>query len=267
MALTPIDVQQKTFKIALRGYAEDEVDEFLDAVVISLREYEQQLRDTDERVSLLEDQLKANRETEDAIRRTFVAAQRTADTIVDEARQEADRLLAEASSRANLLTDEQLSERERLVSELVEMREKTSRLRSALGSIVADVEPRLTPLDTELQATSYEPLEVDEAPPHAPEPPDEGPADAPSDVDDTDEDLAEQDAMFQPSEDTGEMTVEIPSADGEPDIPQPDEAHDEPDESHAATVSTWVPVEEAEEREGFEWGQNRDRGRRPWERG
>ncbi len=94
MALTPIDVQQKTFKISLRGYAEDEVDEFLDEVVISLRDLEQQLRDAEERVSIVEDQLEANRETEDAMRRTFVVAQRTADTIVSEAQEEADRILA-----------------------------------------------------------------------------------------------------------------------------------------------------------------------------
>ena len=34
MPLTPIDVQQKTFATALRGYDLDEVDDFLDAVDI-----------------------------------------------------------------------------------------------------------------------------------------------------------------------------------------------------------------------------------------
>jgi cell division initiation protein len=104
MPLSPIDVQQQTFKVALRGYAEDEVDEFLDDVVIALRDYEQRLRDSQERVAVLEEQLSANRETEDAMRRTFLVAQRTADTIVEEAKSESERLLSGPSDCSAELT-------------------------------------------------------------------------------------------------------------------------------------------------------------------
>mgnify|MGYP000417498112 CR=1 FL=1 len=45
MPLTPIDVQQKTFGTALRGYDLDEVDDFLDEIVTSLKDSEQRLRD------------------------------------------------------------------------------------------------------------------------------------------------------------------------------------------------------------------------------
>ncbi|MGH9892832.1 MAG: DivIVA domain-containing protein, partial [bacterium] len=45
MNLTPIDVEQKAFTQALRGYQMDEVDDFLDEVVATLRSYEQRLRE------------------------------------------------------------------------------------------------------------------------------------------------------------------------------------------------------------------------------
>ena len=275
MALTPIDVQQKTFKIALRGYAEDEVDEFLDEVVISLRDLEQQLRDAEERVSFIEDQLKANRETEDALRRTFVVAQRTADTVVSEAREEADRILAEANSKANLLTEEQLGERERLITELVEMREKSSRFKAALADLVGEVRPELNALDDELAATEYQPLE-DDAPRAAGA-------------------LAEQDAMFQPADDTAEMTGEFtpprpatPSDDHTDEAPRSErlarvlEGEDVPvDPDDAGEPSSWEPItaestegadatEPAEPLERFEWSRERsaaDAAKRPWERG
>ena len=46
MELTPIDVEQKAFTQALRGYQMDEVDDFLDEIVTALRGYDQRLRDT-----------------------------------------------------------------------------------------------------------------------------------------------------------------------------------------------------------------------------
>ena len=38
MALTPLDIQNKTFPTKMRGYNQDEVDDFLDLVV---RDYEE----------------------------------------------------------------------------------------------------------------------------------------------------------------------------------------------------------------------------------
>ena len=101
MVLSPIDIEQKTFRVALRGYAEEEVDQFLDEIVIAIREYERQLRDANERVAVLEEQLEANRETEDRIKKTLVIAQRTADQVVQEARGEASLLINEARTKAS----------------------------------------------------------------------------------------------------------------------------------------------------------------------
>ena len=41
--LKPSDVEQKTFSTALRGYDLDEVDDFLDEVVATIRELNKQL--------------------------------------------------------------------------------------------------------------------------------------------------------------------------------------------------------------------------------
>lgn len=146
MPLSPIDVQQQTFKLSLRGYAEDEVDEFLDEVVISLRDYEQRLRDSQERVAVLEEQMSASRETEDAMRRTFIAAQRTADTIVEEAKAESARMLEEAGHEVAKVAGEQSEEKARLLAETSRVRDQVAALRTALTALVDD---GLTRLDSE----------------------------------------------------------------------------------------------------------------------
>ena len=103
MPLTPIDVQQKTFATALRGYDLDEVDDFLDAVVVALKDYDQRLSDAQERISTLEAELNDKGDAEGAIARALVAAQRSADAIVADAKEEAQRILSDADSEANEL--------------------------------------------------------------------------------------------------------------------------------------------------------------------
>jgi cell division initiation protein len=129
MVLSPIDIEQKTFRVALRGYAEEEVDQFLDEIVIAIREYERQLRDANERVAVLEEQLEANRETEERIKKTLVIAQRTADQVVQEARVEAQQLLSEARDKASEVEIERIRERENLVADLDRMRSSVADLK------------------------------------------------------------------------------------------------------------------------------------------
>ena len=152
MPLSPIDVQQQTFKVALRGYAEDEVDEFLDEVVIALRDYEQRLRDAQERVAVLEEQLSANRETEDAMRRTFLVAQRTADTIVEEAKSESERLLSGAHHEVERVAIEQGEEKAQLLSETALLRDRVHGLRASLKDLAGRTLDRLDALEVDAAA-------------------------------------------------------------------------------------------------------------------
>ncbi len=156
MPLNPIDVTQQTFRVSLRGYDEGEVDAFLDEVVSSMKEYDQRLRDADERVSVLEEQLQANRETEVAMRRAFVAAQRTADEIVAEARVEGERLISEANSQAVEISADQVRERDALRIELAELRSSVSDMKSRMRAFAKGVLPDLESLDTDL-ASMQEP--------------------------------------------------------------------------------------------------------------
>lgn len=163
MPLSPIDVTQQTFRVSLRGYDEGEVDAFLDDVVSSMKEYDQRLRDADERVSVLEEQLQANRETEEAMRRAFVVAQRTADEIVAEARVESDRLVGDASTQAATILSEanaqaveisadQVRERDELRRELTGLSQTVSNLKVQLRALAEGALPDLERLDAEIEA-------------------------------------------------------------------------------------------------------------------
>lgn len=152
MVLSPIDIEQKTFRVALRGYAEEEVDQFLDEIVIAIREYERQLRDANERVAVLEEQLEANRDTEERIRKTLVIAQRTADQVVEEARGEAHQLLVEARSQASEVEVERIREREVLVADLDRMRSSVGSLKDRLVALADSTMGKLEELEEDVIA-------------------------------------------------------------------------------------------------------------------
>lgn len=148
MALTPIDIQQKTFGTALRGYDLDEVDEFLDEVVSTLRDQESALAEARQRIFVLEEEISRKGDVEGEIARVLVAAQRTADGLLDEARAEAERLLeearldaermiAEAENRAETLAGERDEEAARVEADIEAFRANLAVLREAVSAIAA----------------------------------------------------------------------------------------------------------------------------------
>lgn len=162
MELSPIDVQQKTFRAALRGYAEDEVDDFLDQIVETLRGYEQRVQEAEERAAALEEELSATKETEEAIKRTFIAAQRTRDEMIEEARTETTRMIAQAREdaeqqlvdarlRAVRAEEEHVRERDQLIRELTQLRSVVGELRERFQSLATGAFEEFRSMETSIE--------------------------------------------------------------------------------------------------------------------
>lgn len=116
MAIKPIDVRRKEFKNVLRGYDANQVDDFLDEVADEFeRSFSENQRMKDE-VSALKGRLEQFEELEGAIREALVHAQQVArdlrrnankeaDLVVREAKEQAHRILADSSSRVERVQD------------------------------------------------------------------------------------------------------------------------------------------------------------------
>lgn len=115
MALTPLDIQNKSFSTKMRGYNQDEVDDFLDMIV---RDYEDSIaknRELEKALKHSEEKLEYFNELKEALNQSIVVAQDTADkvktsankeseVIVSSAQNRADELVSNATQKANLLT-------------------------------------------------------------------------------------------------------------------------------------------------------------------
>jgi DivIVA domain-containing protein len=148
MALTPIDVQQKTFGTALRGYDLDEVDDFLDEVVTSLKGYEQRLAEAQARIQALETELAGKGDSESAISRALVAAQRSADMIIEDANREAERVLTDARTQSEMLAAVREEERAKLDLEVSSMKAGVAEIRDKVRALAGSLENNLDEMES-----------------------------------------------------------------------------------------------------------------------
>lgn len=174
MPLTPIDIQQKTFGPELRGYNMDEVDDFLDEVVATLKDYDQRIRDAQDRIRALEAEVATRGEDETAISRALVAAQKQADAVLDEAHQEAERIRSDAFDEADQLRSDRDAERMALTQEMARMRATVADLKRRILELAAGAESDLDAMDVAIADASESMVEPAATPsPDLQEPADE----------------------------------------------------------------------------------------------
>ena len=131
MALTPLDIQNKTFPTKMRGYNQDEVDDFLDLVVRDYEELTQRNRELEKAVKHSEEKLEYFNELKDALNQSIIVAQDTADkvktsaskeseVIVTSAQNKADELVANAEKRARQLTTDAEEKARKILTDATE---------------------------------------------------------------------------------------------------------------------------------------------------
>lgn len=106
MDVSPRTLREVEFREKLRGYHPEDVDEFLERVAAGLEILQERLRQATERAVRAEQRAAETTEGDDAMRRTLVLAQRTADLAVQEAREQAARLVDEAEAQSQAVRAE-----------------------------------------------------------------------------------------------------------------------------------------------------------------
>lgn len=103
MDVSPKTLREVEFREKLRGYHPDDVDEFLERVAAGLEILQERLRAALDRAVRAEQKASEVGEGDDAMRRTLVLAQRTADLAVQEAKEQSARIVAGAETQTQEL--------------------------------------------------------------------------------------------------------------------------------------------------------------------
>lgn len=156
MALTALEIKDKTFGVKFRGYDANEVEEFLDIIV---RDYEDLVRlnhEQESKIQALEERLNYFDEMKDSLSQSVLIAQDTAErvkqaanerseNIVRQAEQDAQHLIDESKQKANEILRHATDNAKKVAVETEELKNKTRVFHQRLKSTI---ESQLSIIDT-----------------------------------------------------------------------------------------------------------------------
>jgi cell division initiation protein len=155
VTLTPLDIHNKEFGRAFRGYAEAEVDEFLDAIV---KEFEALIRENGElkdRLDEVETTIERYRSIEDTLNKTLLLAQQASEDARLQAERESEVIRERARMEAQRIIDDARERTKQALADYSEMRKEADGFRIGMR----------TPLASQLEVLEDTRLKAGEADP------------------------------------------------------------------------------------------------------
>lgn len=158
MTLSPLDIKNKAFSNKMRGYNTDEVDDFLDQIIVDFeatlrdrKELEKSLKNANEKLTYFNelkdalnqsivvaqdtaDKLKESAEKESEV--TLTSANADAETILRTAKEEAEMMVTEANRHANEIVDAATLRANTLASETDDLKSKTKEFHRSIALIL-----------------------------------------------------------------------------------------------------------------------------------
>lgn len=98
--LKPMDIHNKEFKKSMRGYDAEEVDSFLDEIIVDFEKMQRELDVLKTQISNYSDNMSSYREKEASLNNTLLSAQRFADQLKKDAEEKAAQIIASAEEEA-----------------------------------------------------------------------------------------------------------------------------------------------------------------------
>ncbi len=98
--LKPMDIHNKEFKKAMRGYDAEEVDEFLDEIIVDFEKMQRELDVLKTQLNNYSENMNSYREKEISLNNALVSAQRFADQLKKDAETKAAEIIAQAEEEA-----------------------------------------------------------------------------------------------------------------------------------------------------------------------
>lgn len=136
MPLSPLDIHNKEFTRGFRGYAEDEVNEFLDQII---KDYEIVLRekkDLEEKLKMMSDQINHYNSMEDTLQKSIVVAQEAAGEVRRNSDKEAKLIVKEAEKNADRIVNDALAKARKVAIEIDELKKQSKVFRNRFKMLV-----------------------------------------------------------------------------------------------------------------------------------
>ncbi len=128
--ITPADIENKVFSKAVRGYKEEEVDDFLDLIILDMEKLMKENRQLKKELEKSQNQVDRHVSTESSVYETLEAAKTLMNDIAASAERRAQVILKDAELEAALITREAKESISRLTDEGNRLRRNVENLRA-----------------------------------------------------------------------------------------------------------------------------------------
>lgn len=239
--ITPMDIHNKTFSKGLRGYSEEEVNDFLRQIVTDYEQIYREHREMEEEMDQMKLKLSNYERISDTMTATLQLAKDTAENVKKNAKRNADILISNAKMEGDRQVKDAEDYRRRLAETMIHtegnMKNYVSKIRKDLELALASIDALENLKAPIVPGYAYPAVEPEE---------EEAPADAPAEEIPTEEvpdkaTPAEETPVEEPAEETAAPTEEpAPDAEGTPtEEPAPaaeeaDMAEEKPEEEKEA---------------------------------
>ena len=239
--ITPMDIHNKTFSKGLRGYSEEEVNDFLRQIVTDYEQIYREHREMEEEMDQMKVKLSNYERISDTMTATLQLAKDTAENVKKNAKRNADILISNAKMEGDRQVKDAEDYRRRLAETMIHtegnMKNYVSKIRKDLELALASIDALENLKAPIVPGYAYPAVEPEE---------EEAPADAPAEEIPTEEvpdkaAPAEETPVEEPAEET-EAPAEEPAPDAEgtpteepaPVAEEADMAEEKPEEEKAA---------------------------------
>lgn len=215
--ITPMDIHNKTFSKGLRGYSEEEVNDFLRQIVTDYEQIYREHREMEEEMDQMKVKLSNYERISDTMTATLQLAKDTAENVKKNAKRNADILISNAKMEGERQVKDAEDYRRRLAETMIHtegnMKNYVSKIRKDLELALASIDALENLKAPIVPGYAYPAVELSE---------EEAPADAPAEEIPTEEvpdkaAPAEETPVEEPAEETAAPAEEpAPEAEGTP---------------------------------------------------
>ena len=215
--ITPMDIHNKTFSKGLRGYSEEEVNDFLRQIVTDYEQIYREHREMEEEMDQMKVKLSNYERISDTMTATLQLAKDTAENVKKNAKRNADILISNAKMEGDRQVKDAEDYRRRLAETMIHtegnMKNYVSKIRKDLELALASIDALENLKAPIVPGYAYPAVEPEE---------EEAPADAPAEEIPTEEvpdkaAPAEETLVEEPAEETAAPAEEpAPDAEGTP---------------------------------------------------
>lgn len=128
--ITPADIENKVFSKAVRGYKEEEVDDFLDLIILDMEKLMKENRQLKKELEKSQTQVDRHVSTESSVYETLESAKSLLNDIAASAERRAQVILKDAELEAAMITREARESISRLTDEASRLRRNVEALRA-----------------------------------------------------------------------------------------------------------------------------------------